>query len=97
MEKTLQKARNLKIRIAQEKARFNAFSGVAITIAGPTDAGFMPALASTDWPPDDLGDDDGDDGVIDVYKNNSVTNRIPTPEELEGILLYLNKDNLPQA
>ena len=28
---------------------------------------------------------------------NSVTNRIPTPEELEGILLYLNKDNLPQA
>ena len=27
----------------------------------------------------------------------SVTNRLPTSNELEAILLYLNKDNLPQA
>ena len=28
---------------------------------------------------------------------DSVTNRLPTSNELEAILLYLNKDNLPQA
>ena len=27
----------------------------------------------------------------------SVANRLPTSDELEAILLYLNKDNLPQA
>ena len=28
---------------------------------------------------------------------DSVTNRLPTSDELEAILLYLNKDNIPQA
>ena len=28
---------------------------------------------------------------------DSVTNRLPTPDELEAILLYLNKDNIPQS
>ena len=27
----------------------------------------------------------------------SVTNRLPTSDELEAILIYLNKDNIPQA
>ena len=27
----------------------------------------------------------------------SVTNRVPTSDELEAILIYLNKDNIPQA
>ena len=27
----------------------------------------------------------------------SVANRLPTSDELEAILLYLNKDNIPQA
>ena len=27
----------------------------------------------------------------------SVTNRLPTYDELEAILIYLNKDNIPQA
>jgi|TARA_B100001964_G_scaffold140839_1_gene155232 hypothetical protein len=28
---------------------------------------------------------------------DSVINRLPTPNEIEAILIYLNKDNIPQA
>ena len=53
MEKVLNKKINLDLRIAKTKARLNAESGVAITLAGPTDAGqFVPGLGSSSWPPD---------------------------------------------
>ena len=28
---------------------------------------------------------------------DSIANRRPTPDEIEAILIYLNKDNIPQA
>ena len=33
--------------------------------------------------------------IIECF--DSVANRLPTDEEIESILLYLNKNNLPQA
>ena len=62
MEQLLNKQIRLDIRIAKIKARFNAESGVAITIAGPTDNGqFAPSLGSSDWPPNVSEED------IDIY------------------------------
>ena len=34
---------------------------------------------------------------VSVHSFGSVTNRLPTSDELEAILIYLNKDNIPQA
>jgi len=68
MERVLNKKINLDIRIAKTKARLNAESGVAITIAGPTGNGsFMPSLGSSDWPLVSSSDENAyDSGIIDT-------------------------------
>jgi hypothetical protein len=85
MERVLNKKINLDIRIAKVKARLNAESGVAITIAGPTDNGnFMPSLGSSDWPPFSSDDQsEYDIGIIDTetfsgyYKPENTTSFFP--------------------
>ena len=51
MDRMMDKKTDIEYRIAKAKARFNAESGVSITISGPTEGGtFVPSLGSSDWP-----------------------------------------------
>ena len=99
MERVLNKKINLDIRIAKVKARLNAESGVAITIAGPTDNGnFMPSLGSSDWPPFSSDDQsEYDIGIIDTetfsgyYKPENTTSFFPNALDLDLITTLLSR------
>ena len=93
MERVLNKKINLDLRIAKTKARFNAESGAAITISGPTASNqFMPALGSSDWPPATYVDTEVFD--VDVTDNETFPGYYK-PEEVNSFFPYASLTNTP--
>ncbi len=90
MDRLLSKKVNLDMRIATEKARLNAESGVSITIGGPADT-FAPGLASADWP-SQIDDFEYDlEGHVDDYTFPSIYK----PENTNQIFPNANLSNSP--
>ena len=93
MERVLNKKINLDIRIAKEKARFNAESGSSITISGDVESGFVPSIGSSSWPSEELllGNDESEN-VIDLETFSGVYK----PEQISQIFPNASLTNTPE-